>query len=308
MRACAVLTLAATLLAAAPPQRRQRIYIPVWAAGEGKVEAQTLAAKLNGEKARVVDVRAPGEDLLLVVVLDVTGDLATVDPAREALVAEIAKLPDNSRVAVMRAQDGLSVVLDPSSDRAAIGEAIRGVPSTGKAGLLETVEDVEQVADAVLTKYRVRASVLYVTDSDISNYREDFTNPVINSSDSSDLSRRFPEGLIQDKINRLAARVSTRQAPLFIVHLEYRSDRLNEAYQIGLKKLAEATAGTAEFCRSLADIPPSLDAAFRKIVSHYTVAIELPMKPKKVLEIGLAETGKEKSSLSYRTRVAWKQE
>ncbi len=308
MRGWVIVALSAALMAAPPPQKKTRVYVPVWPAADAKVEAQNLAATLNGEKARVVDVRAPGEDLLLVLVLDVTGDLATVDPAREALVAEVNKLPENCRVAVMRAQDGLSVVLDPSADRAAIAEAIRGVPSAGKAGLLETVEDVEKVADAVLTKYRVRASVLYVTDSDIGNYREDFTNPVINSSDSSDLSRRFPEGLIQDKITRLTAKVATRQAPLFIVHLDYRSDRLNEAYQIGLKKLAQATAGTAEFCRSLADIPGTMDTAFRRIVSHYAVAIELPAKPKKVLEIELTETGKDKSSLSYRTRIAWKQE
>src|SRR5262245_44138684 len=116
----------------------------------------------------------------------------------------------------MRAQDGLAVIADPSHDRIASAAAIRALPVSGKAGLLDTVETAAGIADAVLAKALVRVAVLYVTDSDVRNYREDFSNPVINSSDSHDLSRRFPEGLVQERITRLEQRLASMQTPLFI--------------------------------------------------------------------------------------------
>ena len=42
-----------------------------------------------------------------------------------------------------------------------------------------------------MRKSPVRVSVLYITDRNIYNYREDYTNPVINGSDPHDLSRVF---------------------------------------------------------------------------------------------------------------------
>jgi hypothetical protein len=56
---------------------------------------------------------------------------------------------------------------------------------------------------------------------------------VINWSDSRDLSRRFRRARAGPD-RGLDAKLSMRQTPLFIVHLEYRPDRLNEAYQNGL--------------------------------------------------------------------------
>ena len=123
----------------------------------------------------------------------------------------------------------------------------------------------------------MRVAVFYITDSDPENYREDFTNPVINSSDTHDLSRKFPEALVQDKISKVAAVLAERQAPLFVVHLRYRSDRLGEAYQNGLKQLAEVTGGSAIFCRSeRGDRRMPIDRALGLITSSYSVSLAVP--------------------------------
>ena len=127
---------------------------------------------------------------------------------------------------------------------------VKGVDETGKAGLLTTVESAAAIGDSLLARTNVRVAVLYVTDSNIYNYREDFTNPVINSSDSRDLSRRFPDQLIREKIQKLSDSLAASETPLFFVHLNYFSDRINEAYQRGLLQLAEETGGIGAFCRS----------------------------------------------------------
>lgn len=309
MRLLSLVALAWAVMASAPlPPGKPRIHLPVWAGDGRPLKPGEMAATLNGQPARVLEVRAPESELLLVLVLDFTEDLAWVEPAKEALVEHFARVPEGTRVAVMRAQDGLSVIQDPTADPEAIAAAIRGVPVSGKAGLLEAVEAVAQLGDSILTRHRVRTAVLFVTDSDIYNYREDFTNPVINTSDSSDLSRRFPEALIQDKIARLKERLSFRQTPLFVVHLRYRNDRLNEAYQNGLKQLAEVMGGSSDFCRTVADIPASVGAALERIRSHYSVTLEVAEKPKKALEIDLKVNGGERTGLVFRRRLAWKRE
>ena len=148
-------------------------------------------------------------------------------------------------------------------------------------------------------------AVLYVSDSDVANYREDFSNPVINSSDAHDLSRKFPEALIQEKISKLVAQIAWRQAPLFIVHVRYRGDRLNEAYQNGLKQIAETTGGTSQSCRSVAEIPDAMARAFGLIESHYSVTLALPEKPSSSVQVQLEAGGVR--GLNYRTRFVLKE-
>jgi hypothetical protein len=145
----------------------------------------------------------------------------------------------------------------------------------------------------------VRLAVFYVTDSNIANYREDFTNPVVNSSDSRDLSRRFSEGLVKEKISQLQAGLAQSQTPLFVVHLDYRSDRLNEAYQTGILALATGSGGSAEFCRTVVDIPAAIQKTFDTIAAHYSVEVELAGRPSKQTAVQLGTGGR---SLRYRTR------
>ena len=181
--------------------------------------------------------------------MDLVGDLARIDPARSALIDAAKALPPKTWLGLMKAQDGLQVVLDPSPDRDNSPRHCTAMPLTGKAGFLDTVEQAVGLGDSIAAKSPVRVAVLYITDSDVRNYREDFSNPVINSSDSRDLSRRFPEGLIKERTSRLAEKLTASQTPVFLVHLVYSSERLNEAYQTGLMQISTTTGGAAEFCR-----------------------------------------------------------
>ncbi len=178
---------------------------------------------------------------MLLLILDLSGDVGLAETAREALSKETEALPPNTWLGLMRAQDGLRVVLDPTADRAELARAIRDTPPGSYAGLLDSVQTVMELADDIPRKSAAPVAVLYVTDSDVRRYREDFTNPVINAGDPRDLSWRFPEDLVREKIRKLEVTLAPLQAPLFVVHLDYRSDRLNEAYQAGLKQLAATT-------------------------------------------------------------------
>jgi len=299
MIACATLSWA---FAAAPRPANQILKVAVWS--DAPIAANDLTVTVAGNAARVVDVKGPADNLLLVAVLDLAGDLSLAEPAKEALAADIEKLPPRAAVAVMRAQDGPKVLADPGTDRAPAIAAVRDVPVSGKAGLLDSVETITRLADAILAKSSVRVAVLYVTDSDVENYREDFTNPVINSSDTHDLSRRFPEALIQDKISKVAAVMAERQAPLFVVHLRSRSDRLGEAYQNGLKQLAEVTGGSAVFCRSSEEIADAIQRTLGLIASSYSVAVALPERRPRSFEVRLDS---DKYTLTYRTHFVVKE-
>jgi hypothetical protein len=172
------------------------------------------------------------------------------------------------------------------------------MPVAGRAGLLESVETAAMLSDSISNKTGVRVAVLYLTDSDVRNYREDFTNPVINSSDSRDLSRRFPEGLVREKISKIKQSLLGYQSPVFVVHLRYASERLNEAYQSGLLDLATVTGGAAIFCRSSAEIPQSIARMLADIASQYQVTVQLPAKVPRMLNLTMSS---EERSLLYRS-------
>jgi hypothetical protein len=289
------------LLGAAPPTANVKtIHVPLWVAtgGDSELTAANVNAKLEGRPATVRSLLGPDDPLLLLIVTDMVGDVSAIAPAKLALMGAVRQLPAAARAVILRAQDGLNVVLDPTADREPLAAAIEAMTISGNAGMLNTVETIARIADGILRKSAVRVAVLYVTDSDIRNYREDYTNPVINYSDPHDMSRRFPEGLIREKISKLDGVLERLEAPLFVVHLDYRSETLNEAYQVGLKQLAATTGGASSFCRSNAEIPGAIDGMFRTILSHYRLDLQLPARYPKIVKVELSSDGR---NLSYRT-------
>jgi hypothetical protein len=283
-----------------PPERWLRVI--AWVAGESP-PGREWKAQVEGKPARVFRARGPESDLILFVILDLTGDLASAGPARDALVEEAGKLPPNAWPAVFHCQDGLHVLADPAPDRRAALEAIRNVQVAGRAGLLETVVPAARLCHQLTRKTPVRAAVLYVTDSNVHNYREDFTNPVVNPSDSRDLSRRFPENLIREKTTSVAALLSAYDAPVFVVHLAFLRDRLNEAYQMGLQQIAQETGGAAEFCRGLADIPGGVSRIVARAASHWAIDIEPPPGTPKTFTVQLAGEG---TAPAHRSRFTFR--
>jgi len=198
------------------------------------------------------------------------------------------------------------VLSDPSTDREAIASQIEQQTLSGKTGLLATIDSIGAIADAMMKKSTVRLAILYVTDGDVKNYREDFANPVINSSDAHDLSRRFPETLIQEKIAKLNDRLTVQQTPLFIVELNQRTDRLNEAYQNGLKELAETTGGMAFFSRSTTEIPQAISQSFSTVTGLYSLTLAVPDHVSTRPQIHL-NTTEDQHTLSYRTHIVLRQ-
>ncbi len=283
------------------------ISIPAWIETNDPASAPKFEASVNGKPVPITAQLGPASDQLILVVFDLIGDLALIEAAKEAVIDEISKLPKTTWVGLLRAQDGLHVLADPGPDRQPLIDAIHSLSVSGTPGLLETVESALSLADAILRKSPVRVSVLYITDGSISSYRGDYTNPVINSSDPHDLSRRFPEALIKEKISRLAENLSSLQAPLFVVHLNYRRDRLNEAYQNGLKTLAETTGGRSQICRSVAEISEAISAVFARISSAWRLTLALPAKIHHDTQIQLrAPSPQGDLRLSWRTRFRLK--
>jgi len=252
-----------------------------------------LSARVDGKPVRILRVRRPTDDLLLLIVLDLTGDLSLVDPARDALIDELKKMPANAWAGLLRSQDGLRVLVDPGPDREALISTLKSLQIAGRAGLLETVEPAAQLGTGILRKTPVRIAILYLTDSNIYNYREDYTNPVINYSDSRDLSRRFPEALIREKTSKLSDTLASYAVPVFVVHLAWLRDRLNEAYQTGLQQMAETTGGQAWFCRTPTEIPTNVSEAFSRILTHWAIDLEAPDRSAKTFTVGLSEGGQD---------------
>jgi hypothetical protein len=294
---------AAIVLPAAPiPPRESSVRIPVWIEGEAPSAAPQFEALLNNKEARVTATRGPGSDQVILVVLDLTGDISLIDSARQALIAEIGKLPANCWVGLLRDQDGLHVLADPGPDRRPVTDAIQLLTPSGTPGLLDTVDGALALADSMAHKSDARLAVLYVTDSDINAYRQDYTNPVINQSDPHDLSRRFPEALVQEKISKLQGLISVSQPPLYIVHLNNFTSTLNRAYLNGLKVLADSSGGSSVICRSIAEIPDAIHQVFTRINNGWSLTVQLPPKPKSNLQVRVSAKSKDGD-----VRLLWRQ-
>ncbi len=241
---------------------------------EGK--RQSFKVYLEDKEVAIKSFQHPKSGTVLLVVFDTVVDLTRVDEARSALQDAIKELNDQYWIGLLKAQDGLSVLQEPTADRAALSEKIQAIQVNGKAGLLDTLEPVSQLATAILDKAAVRLSVLYITDSGIANYRADYLNPVINSSDSGDLSRRFSDRAIQERLSRLSESLSAFTVPISILHLEYRGDTLNLAYQSGLERIAAESGGAAMLCRTTDEIRPALTSLLSRIRAGYVVTIDAP--------------------------------
>lgn len=304
MRAILVLLSLALSAAAPPAARKEMIHVPVWVETEAgqpgsAIARDELKVMVGGVAAQPAGLLGPNDDLVLIVVTDLAGDLTLAEIAKRALSERIEGLPAKTMVGLMRAQDGLRVLVDATVERAPVKAAIESLPVSGKAGLLETVKTAATLGDAILAKAAVRLAVLFITDSEVSNYREDFTNPTINWSDSGDISRRFSDGLVRERISKLDAALAAVESPLFIVHLAYRTDTLNRAYQTGLMTLASTTGGATYFCRSQTEISDTIGKVFDTIGSHYSLRVPLPSNSSGVVDIGLESPGR---SLTWRNR------
>lgn len=273
----------------APPTNRtaktdapkEQLRIPVWVESDDadywlEGQRQNFKVFIEDREVAIRGFQHPRSGTIILIVFDTVDELALVDQARNALQDASRGLSAQYWLGLLRAQNGLSVLQEPTADRAQLAARIKAIEIGGKAGLLDTLEPVAQLATAMLDKASVRLSVLYITDSAIQDYRADYLNPVINSSDSGDLSRRFSDRAVQEKLSRLAEALAGFTVPLYVLHLERRSDPLNLAYQSGLERIAADSGGLAVFCRTVDEIRPSLASIIKRIQSGYVLTTDLP--------------------------------
>ena len=78
---------------------------------------------------------------------------------------------------------------------------------------------------------------------------------------------------------------------------------MNEAYQNGLKQLAEATAGMAFFSRTTTEIESVIDKCFAALTSHYSLKLALPerVSARPLIHLTMSDGN---DTLTYRTRVS----
>ncbi len=247
--------------------------------------AQEMAVSLGGEVAAVRSVQTAEDHLILLLVMDTVKFPDRVDAVRDALVAKLTSLGPRYFAGVMSAQDGLRVVQDPVRGRARLLEKLQSLDVRGVPGLMDVVEQVSEIADQTLASAEVRVAVLFITDGEIEDYRGDYTIPVVNPSDSRDLSRRFRGQLILERIRSIVDRLEGAQAPLFFLHLARQYDSLNEVYQNGISEFSQTTGGRAAFVRGVQEIPTVVEQLLDEIAAHSVVTIDATCEGIQKLEI-----------------------
>jgi hypothetical protein len=263
--------------------------IPVWVEEDGEKfwldgNRQAFKVFVEEKETPLKSFQTPRSSTILLIVFDTVADLARVDQARTALNKAIKTLGQNYWIGLLKAQDGLSVLLEPTANRTDLMEKIQAIQVNGKAGLLDTLEPVSKLAAGMMQKANVRVAVLYVTDSGIANYRADYLNPVVNSSDSGDLSRRFSDRAVQEQMSRQTDALSQFTAPIFVLHLSYRTDSLNLAYQSGLERIAMASGGLTLFSRAVDDVDSLLETLLKRIQSSYLLGVDQPAAKRRTVK------------------------
>jgi hypothetical protein len=231
----------------------------------------------NGKDSlKIASFQPPESPTLLFIAFDTVGEITYINQVRSALRPELTKLGAQYWVGLISAQEQLTVLQDPTPDREAVLSKIEALAQIGKAGLLESIVPVADFTNGILLRSNVRVAVIFITDSDIGNYRTDYLNPPVNASDSRDLSRRFAGRALQEKISRMATALVKFQAPILIVHIDPGQDPLNKTYQNGLKQFAEAVGGQLFLSKTMGDIPAVVQEAFRWVESFYLLGLDVP--------------------------------
>lgn len=296
-----------------PVANHKLLKIPVWVeTADGQLwqegKRQSFKVFLDEQETPIKSFQGPRNSTILLVVFDTVADMARVEQARLTLDTLLKNLPGNYWVGLLRAQDGLAVLQEPTADRAQLLEKTQDIQVNGKAGLLDTLEPLAELATRIQQKAGVRLSVLYITDSGVANYRADLLNPVINSSDSGDLSRRFSDRAVQERMSRLAQTLSTFTIPFFVLHLEHRADALNLAYQSGLEKIAVDSGGLALFCRTNDEISSALGSLFDRLRAAYVIGVELPSRKRAAAKLrveALDTTGHPLPRVQHANQLTW---
>jgi hypothetical protein len=255
--------------------------VPIWLRqGDNSFQTDLKAEDFrlfNGkDPLNLASFQPPQSPTFLFVAFDTVGETAYINEVRRALREGLVKLGTQYWVGLISAQEQLTILQDPTPDRNVVLNKIETLAQLGKAGLLDSIVSVADFTTGILLWSNVRVAVIFITDSDIGNYRTDYLNPPVNASDSRDLSRRFAGRALQEKISRMVTTLLKFQAPIFIVHIDPGRDPLNRTYQNGLKQFAEAVGGQLLLSKTVGDIPAVVQEAFKWVESFYLLGLNVP--------------------------------
>ena len=267
--------------------------LPIWLGGpsegaEASLSVSDLKITVGKLPVTVSALKGPESPALLFVAFDTVGDIANIDEARKTIVEEVNALSSQFWAGLISAQEQMQVLQEPTADRSLLQQKIEELTQIGKAGLLESIQPIADLATGVLLNSQVRVAVILITDSDIGNYRADYLNPPVNASDSRDLSRRFAGRALQEKISRMAGLMARTQVPVFIVHIDPGLDPLNRSYHNGLKQLAEGTGGQCFLSKTAGDIPLNIHEAFQWAKTLYLAEFSIESEKSGYLRIQTA--------------------
>lgn len=284
--------------------------IPVWSNGAAQETPLGISdfKVLNGKTfLDIASLQPPESPMLLFIAFDTVGDINNINQARAGITKELESLGPQYWVGLISAQEQLSVLQEPTADRALLKQKIEELTQIGKAGLLESIQPIADLTTSILLKSEVRVAVIFITDSDIANYRADYLNPPVNASDSRDLSRRFAGRALQEKISRMTASLARYQAPIFIVHIDPGLDPLNRSYHNGLKQLAESVGGQCFLSKTTSDIAATIHEAFQRARTFYLLGFNAPAHKEGFQKIQVQVSGQDSrplaGNLSYPSRI-----
>ncbi len=267
-----------------------RFCVPFWVLKDGapvqpRMGREDLSIFAGPQPLQVTRQEHPGTPTFLFLAFDLVEDQAPINAAKQALTKEVRKLGPEYWVGLIEVRETLTVIQDPTRDKRLLLKKIRQSRQFGKAGLLESIQALADFSSSLMRKSSVRVAVILVTDSDVANYRTEYSNPTINRSDSRDLSRRFQGRALQEEISRLSTAMVRFPIPLLVVHVAPGRDSLNRTYQDGLVQVTGAAGGRLFLSKSTGDIPRTLQEAFEWADSFYAVEFEVPPRPSGFFEI-----------------------
>ena len=263
-----VLTALALLLV--PRGAAEVFKTPVWS----DRPAASFEVVLDGSPATVRSVQSADKHLILLLVLDTVSRPDRAAAARTAVIEKLSDLGPKYYAGILTAQDGLEVQQAPIRSRNRLRQKLESLDVRGVPGLLDVVVQTSRIADETLGAADVRLAVLFLTDGEIEDYRGDYTIPVVNPSDRSDLSRRFRSQLILERVRSITDSLASAQAPLFFLHLARQYDDLNEVYQSGISEFARVTGGRALFAAGVQEIAAMAEQLLDEIAAHSVLTIE----------------------------------
>jgi hypothetical protein len=274
--------------------------IPVWVRQGSQfvqgLDRDSFQVALGNKSLNNFRLQSPDSPTLLFVAFDTVGDVAPITQVRETLCLELANLPANYRIGLLSAHENFGVIQDPTPDRVLLQQKINEIALVGKAGLLDTIQPIMEFSSPILRKTGVRVALLFITDSDIGNYRTNYLNPVVNYSDTRDLSRRFPGRALQEKIARMTSSLSAIPIPCLIVHIDPGSDPLNKIYHDGLRQLAETLGGQFLISKTTTDIPVMLREALEWIKGFYVLSFDGSREKKGLVKIRISASDTAKAA------------